>query len=105
MNSINVEVILASHCHHVPHVGIPQIDPEDRAGSGLVRITDASVSVRIVVLGQEYPLGWVLVPQSHDVMYDSLQAPSIEEIWVLRHVDSVVDRDVLSCDVESQVMS
>jgi hypothetical protein len=31
MNSIKVEVILASHCHHVPHVGIPQIDPEDRA--------------------------------------------------------------------------
>ena len=31
MNKINVEVILASHCHQVPHVGIPQIEPENSA--------------------------------------------------------------------------
>ena len=30
INNINVEVILASHCHQVPHVGIPQIDPENK---------------------------------------------------------------------------
>ena len=30
MNKIKVEVILASHCHHVPHVGIPQTDPENK---------------------------------------------------------------------------
>jgi hypothetical protein len=31
MNSISVEVILASHCHQVPQVGMPQIDPENNA--------------------------------------------------------------------------
>ena len=31
INSINVEVILASHCHHVPQVGIPHIDPDTSA--------------------------------------------------------------------------
>ncbi len=31
MNKINVEVILASHCHQVPQVGIPQIEPENSA--------------------------------------------------------------------------
>ena len=31
MNSIKVEVILASHCHHVPHVGIPHTEPENSA--------------------------------------------------------------------------
>ena len=30
INNIKVEVILASHCHHVPHVGIPQIDHENK---------------------------------------------------------------------------
>ena len=30
MNNINVDVILASHCHHVPQVGIPQIAPENK---------------------------------------------------------------------------
>ena len=30
-NNISVDVILASHCHHVPHVGIPHIEPEKRA--------------------------------------------------------------------------
>ena len=31
INNINVEVILASHCHHVPQVGIPHIEPEIKA--------------------------------------------------------------------------
>ena len=31
INNINVEIILASHAHQVPHVGIPQIEPETRA--------------------------------------------------------------------------
>ena len=31
MNKINVEVILASHCHQVPQVGMPQIEPEKSA--------------------------------------------------------------------------
>ena len=31
INNISVEVILASHCHQVPHVGIPHIDPEESA--------------------------------------------------------------------------
>ena len=31
MQSNNIEVILASHAHHVPHVGLPQIDPVTRA--------------------------------------------------------------------------
>ena len=30
INKIKVEVILASHCHQVPHVGIPQTDPENK---------------------------------------------------------------------------
>ena len=30
MNSINVDVILASHCHQVPQVGIPHIDPDNK---------------------------------------------------------------------------
>ena len=31
INKINVEVILASHCHHVPQVGIPHIEPDTSA--------------------------------------------------------------------------
>ena len=31
INRMRVEVILASHCHQVPQVGIPQIDPENNA--------------------------------------------------------------------------
>jgi len=31
MAKINIEVILASQAHHVPHVGLPQIDPVTRA--------------------------------------------------------------------------
>ena len=31
INKINVEVILASHCHQVPQVGIPHIDPDINA--------------------------------------------------------------------------
>ena len=27
MHNINIEVILASQTHHVPHVGLPQIEP------------------------------------------------------------------------------
>ena len=30
-NNIKVDVILASHCHQVPQVGMPQIEPEKRA--------------------------------------------------------------------------
>jgi hypothetical protein len=30
-NNISVDVILASHCHQVPQVGMPQIEPEKRA--------------------------------------------------------------------------
>jgi hypothetical protein len=28
INNINVDVILASHCHQVPQVGIPQMEPD-----------------------------------------------------------------------------
>ena len=31
INNIKVEVILASHCHQVPQVGIPHTDPEKSA--------------------------------------------------------------------------
>ena len=31
INRIKVDVILASHCHHVPQVGIPHIDPDINA--------------------------------------------------------------------------
>ena len=31
INSIKVDTILASQAHQVPHVGIPQIDPETKA--------------------------------------------------------------------------
>ena len=31
INNIKVEVILASHSHQVPHVGMPQIEPETKA--------------------------------------------------------------------------
>ena len=31
INKISVEVIRASHCHQVPQVGIPQMDPENSA--------------------------------------------------------------------------
>tara|TARA_B110000438_G_C15327071_1_gene442057 strand:+ start:50 stop:262 length:213 start_codon:yes stop_codon:yes gene_type:complete len=31
MNKINVDTILASQAHHVPHVGIPHIEPDTRA--------------------------------------------------------------------------
>ena len=31
INNISVDVIRASHCHHVPHVGMPHIDPENIA--------------------------------------------------------------------------
>ena len=30
-NNINVDVILASHCHQVPQVGMPQTEPEKSA--------------------------------------------------------------------------
>ena len=31
MQSINIEVILASHAHQVPQVGLPHIDPVTKA--------------------------------------------------------------------------
>ena len=31
INKIRVEIILASHAHHVPHVGIPHMAPETKA--------------------------------------------------------------------------
>ena len=31
MLKINIEVILASHAHQVPHVGLPHIDPVTKA--------------------------------------------------------------------------
>ena len=31
MHNINIEVILASQAHHVPHVGLPQIEPVTKA--------------------------------------------------------------------------
>ena len=31
MPRINIDVILASHAHHVPHVGFPQIAPVTNA--------------------------------------------------------------------------
>ena len=30
MNNINIEVSLASQTHHVPHIGLPQIEPVTR---------------------------------------------------------------------------
>lgn len=42
IKSIKVEVILASHCHHVPQVGIPQIEPENRAIKVIIAPTNAA---------------------------------------------------------------
>ena len=44
--SIRVEVILASHCHHVPQVGIPQTDPENNAKKVTKRPTNAADFVK-----------------------------------------------------------
>ena len=37
INKIKVDVIRASHCHHVPHVGIPHIEPDIKA----IKVTNA----------------------------------------------------------------
>ena len=44
--SIRVEVILASHCHQVPQVGIPQTDPENNAKKVTKRPTNAADFVK-----------------------------------------------------------
>jgi hypothetical protein len=46
INRIKVEVILASHCHQVPHVGMPQIDPENNAMKVIITPTGAADLIR-----------------------------------------------------------
>ena len=46
INKIKVEVILASHCHQVPQVGIPHIEPENRAIKVISTPTGAADLIR-----------------------------------------------------------
>ena len=52
-----MEVILASHAHHVPQVGLPHIDPVTRAiilktnpdGAKLLVISEKSLFLKIII--------------------------------------------------------
>jgi hypothetical protein len=46
INKIKVDVILASHCHQVPQVGIPHIEPENRAIKVISTPTGAADLIR-----------------------------------------------------------
>ena len=46
INKIKVDVILASHCHQVPQVGIPQIEPENSAIKVIITPTGAADLIR-----------------------------------------------------------
>lgn len=46
INNIKVEVILASHCHQVPQVGIPHIDPENKPKNVIIAPIGAAAFMR-----------------------------------------------------------
>ena len=46
MNKIKVDVILASHCHHVPHVGIPHKEPDIKATKVVIAPIGAIATIR-----------------------------------------------------------
>ena len=46
INKIKVEVILASHCHQVPQVGIPHIEPEKRPMNVIIAPIGAADLIR-----------------------------------------------------------
>ena len=48
INNINIDVILASHAHQVPQVGLPQIDPVTKA-INVNNIPDGAILLEIKI--------------------------------------------------------
>jgi hypothetical protein len=59
-----------------------------------------AVSVREVVLGDQDALVGKSQSEGHNKMDDAREAPTIYHLWVLGHIDAIVDGSIGSGDFE-----